>query len=158
MVQFDPIKLWWNSEERRLSLSLALNNICNYNVLFSILFYIVNTLKWNWTPHTALCCQISAQTKLWIRSFPYDCPNCQIRFIVNQPNNPLVCTHPQILEKKAWLQAHWLKSSHSLGKYEQGKWRRNTCFPENHQDALEQSIYPSIYPQTAPLELLSGQR
>lgn len=31
-------------------------------------------------------------------------------------------------------------------------------FPENHQDALKQSIYPSIYPQTAPIELLSGQQ
>ena len=56
-------------------------------------------------------------------------------------------------EREAWLQAHWFKSSHSLGKYEQGKWRSNTCFPQNHQDALEQSIYP----QTAPLELLSCQ-
>lgn len=47
--------------------------------------------------------------------------------------------------------------SKSCGKYERGKWRRNNCFPENHQDALEQSIYPSIYPQTAPLVLLGGQ-
>lgn len=34
---------------------------------------------------------------------------------------------------------------------------KEKCFPENHKDALKQSIYPSIYPQTAPLELLRGQ-
>lgn len=62
-----------------------------------------------------------------------------------------------MLESKEWLQARWFKSSYSCGKYEQGKWRRNNCFPENHQDDLEQCIYPSIYPQTAPLELFGGQ-
>lgn len=62
-----------------------------------------------------------------------------------------------MLESKEWLQARWFKSSYSCGKYEQGKWRRNNCFPENHQDDLEQRIYPSIYPQTAPLELFGGQ-
>lgn len=79
--------------------------------------------------------------------------SCQIRFTVYQPNYFSVCTHPQILEE-ARLLARWFKSSSSLGKYEH---RRNNCSPESHQDALKQSIYPSIYPQMVPLELLSGQ-
>lgn len=74
------------------------------------------------TPYTHHIYYIAKhRTKLWIRNFPYDSLDCQIRLTVNQANNPSVCTHPQMLEKKAWLQAYWFKSSCSLWKIWTGK-------------------------------------
>lgn len=153
---------WWNliaikktlkREKYQLCAWLSLN-ICNYITSCFPQHSLFSASKLNLIHLSPLHIgKYKPQLSFGSGVFPYDCVDCQIGFTVNQPSNPLECTHPQRLGE-----ARRFKSSRSLGKYEQGKWRRNTCFPENHQDALEQSIYPSIYPQTAPLEVVSGQR
>lgn len=116
-------------------------------------------LFWLWTCHITWYYRIPAQTNIiWIRSFPYVRLDCQIKLSANEPDNFSSCSYPQMSEKEASLRAHWFKSSYNCGKYEQGKWRRNNCFPENHQDALKQSIYPSIYPQTVPFQSVANYR